>query len=103
MYKHSNLSSSFTVPLAQVKTLYTALDNNKENRKPLGKEISVKENGLKKTQKKQPEKRKEVKEKPPTPKSLEMAVRLVSYLYRWQMSTSPRSCHAQLLNFSHFN
>jgi hypothetical protein len=71
-----------TVPLSQVKSLYTALDNNKENHKPLGKEMNVKESESKKTQKKQPEKKKEVKVKPPTPKSLEMAVRLVSYFYR---------------------
>jgi hypothetical protein len=74
-----------TVPLSQVKSLYTALDNNKENRKPLGKEMNVKESESKKTQKKQPEKKKEVKVKPPTPKSLEMAVRLVSCFYRQQI------------------
>lgn len=44
--------------------------------------MNVKESESKKTQKKQPEKKKEVKVKPPTPKSLEMAVRLVSYFYR---------------------
>jgi hypothetical protein len=37
---------------------------------------------VKKTQKKQPVKKKEVKEKPRTPKSLEMAVRLVRYFYK---------------------
>ncbi|KAJ4430376.1 hypothetical protein ANN_22592 [Periplaneta americana] len=71
------------IPLAQVKTLYTALDNNKENRKPSGKENSVKENESKKPPKKQPEKKKEIKEKSPTPKSLEMAVRLVIAL-QWR-------------------
>ncbi|PSN50955.1 hypothetical protein C0J52_07633 [Blattella germanica] len=70
------------LPLAQVKTLYTALDNNKENRKPSGKENSAKENESKKAQKKQqqqPEKKKEVKEKPPTPKSLETAVKMLDH------------------------
>lgn len=47
--------------------------------------MNVKESESKKTQKKQPEKKKEMKVKPPTPKSLEMAVRLVSYFYRQQM------------------
>jgi hypothetical protein len=67
------------VPLSQVKSLYTALDSNKENHKPLGKDMNVKESGSKKTQKKQPEKKKEVIVKPPIPKSLEMAGRLVSH------------------------
>ncbi|KAJ9600398.1 hypothetical protein L9F63_009326, partial [Diploptera punctata] len=66
------------LPLAQVKSLYTALDNNKENRKPQGKDNNAKENEAKKTQKKQqPEKKKEVKEKPQIPKSLEMAVKMI--------------------------
>ena len=70
-------NSCFTVPLAQVKSLYTALDNNKENRKPSSKDSNLKENQSKKQQKKQPEKKKEVKEKPSIPKSLEMAVKMV--------------------------
>ncbi|KDR16686.1 hypothetical protein L798_09076 [Zootermopsis nevadensis] len=65
------------LPLAEVKTLYTTLDNDKENHKPSGKETNLRENEAKKAQKKQPVKKKEVKEKPPTPKSLEMAVRLI--------------------------
>jgi len=43
-------------------------------------------------QKKQPEKKKEVKERQPVPKSLEMAVRLVSFPYRWQIFSSPFVC-----------
>jgi len=91
-----------TVPLAQVKTLYTALDNNKENHKPPGKENNVKENDSKKTQKKQPEKKKEVKERQPVPKSLEMAVRLVSFHYKWQIFASPCLCYVELF-LSHLN
>jgi hypothetical protein len=92
-----------TVPLSQVKSLYTALDSNKENHKPLGKEMNVKESESKKTQKKQPEKKKEVKVKPPVPKSLEMAVRLVSYLYRQQIfgfrpATSTDKASYRLIN-----
>ncbi|CAG2067212.1 unnamed protein product, partial [Timema podura] len=51
------------LPLAQVRSLYTTLDNNKENRKPPPK-VTAKENEPKKAPKKQPEK-KEVKEKSP--------------------------------------
>nr|CAD7446204.1 unnamed protein product [Timema bartmani] len=60
-----------TVPLAQVRSLYTTLDNNKENRKPPPK-VTAKENEPKKAPKKQPEK-KEVKEKSPIPKTLDSA------------------------------
>nr|CAD7196824.1 unnamed protein product [Timema douglasi] len=59
------------LPLAQVRSLYTTLDNNKENRKPPPK-ATAKENEPKKAPKKQPEK-KEVKEKSPIPKTLELA------------------------------
>lgn len=65
------------MPLAQVKTLYAALDNNKQTNKVSEKVIKTKENEMKKAHKKQPEKKKEViKEKPP--KTLEAAVNLVS-------------------------
>jgi len=47
-------------------------------------------------QKKQPEKKKEVKERQPAPKSLEMAVRLVSFPYRWQIFSSPCLCLVEL-------
>jgi hypothetical protein len=76
------------------------LDNNKENHKPSGKEINLKENEVNKTQKKQPVKKKEVKEKPPTPKSLEMAVRLVRYFYKYLFIDFPCCGHPKLFFFS---
>ncbi|XP_066996654.1 transmembrane protein 214-B [Anabrus simplex] len=67
------------LPLSQVKTLYNALELNKENKKAPGKENSSKESESKKVQKKLPEKKKETaKEKPPPPKSLECAVKLLN-------------------------
>lgn len=71
----------YLVPLAQVKTLYAALDTNKEqNNKLPEKMMKTKENEAKKVQKKQPEKKKEiVKEKPP--KTLEAAVNLVGFSF----------------------
>nr|CAD7597617.1 unnamed protein product [Timema genevievae] len=68
--RHS-LEQCVHVPLAQVRSLYTTLDNNKENRKPPPK-VTAKENEPKKAPKKQPEK-KEVKEKSPIPKTLDSA------------------------------
>jgi hypothetical protein len=54
---------------------------------------------VKKTQKKQPVKKKEVKEKPQTPKSLEMAVRLVRYFYKWPILHLPCCGHEKLFPF----
>ncbi|XP_075217451.1 transmembrane protein 214 isoform X2 [Lycorma delicatula] len=66
------------LPLSQVKTLYSALDSNKETNKSSEKAAKTKENEAKKTQKKQQENKKEkepVKEKPP--KNLEAAISLL--------------------------
>lgn len=67
------------LPLSQVKTLYSALDSNKEANKQSEKAAKTKENEAKKSQKKPQEKKKEkepVKEKPP--KNLEAAVSLLT-------------------------
>uniref|UniRef100_A0A1B6C1J5 Transmembrane protein 214 n=4 Tax=Clastoptera arizonana TaxID=38151 RepID=A0A1B6C1J5_9HEMI len=67
------------LPLSQVKTLYEALDNNKQNSHKIPeKVVKTKENEIKKIQKKHPEKKKEgiVKEK--SPKTLEAAVNLLA-------------------------
>lgn len=75
------MSFLYLVPLAQVKTLYAALDTNKEpNNKVPEKTMKTKESEVKKVQKKQTEKKKEVvKEKPP--KTLEAAVNLVGFSF----------------------
>lgn len=72
------------VPLAQVKTLYSALDTNKEVSKPIEKATKTKENEAKKAQKKLKEKKeptvKETNNKPP--KTIEAAIALVSTAYK---------------------
>lgn len=70
---------SVAVPLAQVKTLYSALDTNKEVSKPIEKATKTKENEAKKAQKKLKEKKEPtVKENNKPPKTVEAAIALVS-------------------------
>ncbi|XP_054283254.1 transmembrane protein 214-A-like [Macrosteles quadrilineatus] len=65
------------IPLAQVKTLYSALDTNKELPKPVEKAVKTKENEAKKAQKKPKEKKEPVKESRP-PKTIDAAVALIT-------------------------
>lgn len=61
-----------------MKTLYAALDSNKEPPKPIEKATKTKENEAKKAQKKQKEKKESsVKENNKPPKTIEAAVALV--------------------------
>jgi len=66
------------LPLAQVKTLYAALDTNKETSKPVEKAVKTKENEAKKAQKKPKEKKETVVKENKPPKTIEAAVALIT-------------------------
>lgn len=95
------VSSSISVPLAQVKTLYSALDLNKGPPKPVEKATKTKENEAKKAQKKPKEKKESsVKENNKPPKTIEAAVALVSYVQFFITVQTECSLQIFLVNFS---
>uniref|UniRef100_A0A1B6KGB0 Transmembrane protein 214 n=1 Tax=Graphocephala atropunctata TaxID=36148 RepID=A0A1B6KGB0_9HEMI len=69
------------LPLAQVKTLYAALDTNKQPTvKPVEKAVKTKENEAKKAQKKPKEKKEQPAKEIKPPKTIEAAVALITSL-----------------------